>query len=109
MSIGFCTDLGKSKTTIPQCFFLSAVVVIKESKLKAARMHIYVRRGGPNYQTGLAKMRTLGAELGVPIEVLDPLPLSLSLSNLMKRTFFRFLLIFFLGWSSYFETSAPEN
>lgn len=32
-------------------------------------MHIYVRRGGPNYQTGLAKMRTLGAELGVPIEV----------------------------------------
>lgn len=28
-------------------------------------MHIYVRRGGPNYQTGLAKMRKLGAELGV--------------------------------------------
>ncbi|KAJ4775946.1 hypothetical protein LUZ62_014633 [Rhynchospora pubera] len=44
----------------------------KESKLKAARMHIYVRRGGPNYQTGLAKMRTLGAELGVPIEVYGP-------------------------------------
>lgn len=32
-------------------------------------MHLYVRRGGPNYQTGLAKMRTLGEELGVPIEV----------------------------------------
>lgn len=32
-------------------------------------MHIYVRRGGPNYQSGLAKMRKLGAELGVPIEV----------------------------------------
>ncbi|EAZ19281.1 hypothetical protein OsJ_34825 [Oryza sativa Japonica Group] len=44
----------------------------KESKLKAARMHIYVRRGGPNYQTGLAKMRKLGAELGVPIEVYGP-------------------------------------
>ncbi|XP_028108045.1 ATP-citrate synthase alpha chain protein 3-like [Camellia sinensis] len=41
----------------------------KESKLKAARMHIYVRRGGPNYQTGLAKMRALGEELGVPLEV----------------------------------------
>ncbi|GMP50886.1 hypothetical protein CsSME_00017314 [Camellia sinensis var. sinensis] len=40
----------------------------KESKLKAARMHIYVRRGGPNYQTGLAKMRALGEELGVPLE-----------------------------------------
>ncbi|XP_071932484.1 ATP-citrate synthase alpha chain protein 2 isoform X2 [Coffea arabica] len=44
----------------------------KESKLKAARMHIYVRRGGPNYQTGLAKMRALGEELGVPLEVYGP-------------------------------------
>ena len=34
-------------------------------------MHIYVRRGGPNYQTGLAKMRALGEELGVPLEVSD--------------------------------------
>lgn len=42
----------------------------KESKLKAARMHIYVRRGGPNYQTGLARMRALGEELGVPLEVM---------------------------------------
>ncbi|GAB2280486.1 ATP-citrate synthase alpha chain protein 1 [Dionaea muscipula] len=41
----------------------------KESKLKAARMHIYVRRGGPNYQKGLAKMRALGEEIGIPIEV----------------------------------------
>lgn len=44
----------------------------KESKLKTARMHIYVRRGGPNYQTGLSKMRALGEELGVPLEVLTP-------------------------------------
>ena len=42
---------------------------LQESKIKASRMHIYVRRGGPNYQTGLAKMRALGAELGVPLEV----------------------------------------
>uniref|UniRef100_A0A2P2JZ39 Uncharacterized protein MANES_09G180100 n=1 Tax=Rhizophora mucronata TaxID=61149 RepID=A0A2P2JZ39_RHIMU len=35
-------------------------------------MHIYVRRGGPNYQTGLAKMRMLGQELGVPLEVYGP-------------------------------------
>lgn len=41
----------------------------QESKLKAARMHLYVRRGGPNYQAGLAKMRTLGEALGLPIEV----------------------------------------
>ena len=32
-------------------------------------MHIYVRRGGPNYQTGLAKMRRLGEEIGIPLEV----------------------------------------
>ncbi|KMT15452.1 hypothetical protein BVRB_3g059870 [Beta vulgaris subsp. vulgaris] len=44
----------------------------KESKLKAARMHLFVRRGGPNYQTGLKKMRALGEELGVPIEVYGP-------------------------------------
>jgi len=44
----------------------------KESKLKAARVNIYVRRGGPNYQTGLAKMRALSEEIGVPIEVHGP-------------------------------------
>ncbi|CAD5315937.1 unnamed protein product [Arabidopsis thaliana] len=44
----------------------------KEAKLKAARMHIFVRRGGPNYQKGLAKMRSLGDEIGVPIEVYGP-------------------------------------
>ena len=41
----------------------------QETRLKASRMHIYVRRGGPNYQTGLARMRALGEELGVPLEV----------------------------------------
>ncbi|GLJ10281.1 hypothetical protein SUGI_0125380 [Cryptomeria japonica] len=41
----------------------------KESKLKAARVNIYVRRGGPNYQSGLAKMRALSEEIGVPIEM----------------------------------------
>ncbi|XP_020520561.1 ATP-citrate synthase alpha chain protein 2 isoform X2 [Amborella trichopoda] len=44
----------------------------KEAKLKASRMHVYVRRGGPNYQTGLARMRVLGEELGVPLEVYGP-------------------------------------
>lgn len=32
-------------------------------------MHLYVRRGGPNYQKGLEKMRTLAEEIGIPIEV----------------------------------------
>ncbi|KAL2330930.1 hypothetical protein Fmac_018511 [Flemingia macrophylla] len=44
----------------------------KEQKLKEANMHIYVRRGGPNYQKGLAKMRALGEEIGIPIEVYGP-------------------------------------
>lgn len=44
----------------------------KEQKLKDAKMHIYVRRGGPNYQSGLAKMRALGEEIGIPIEVYGP-------------------------------------
>jgi len=44
----------------------------QEAKLKAARMHIFVRRGGPNYQKGLAKMRALGDDIGVPIEVYGP-------------------------------------
>jgi len=35
-------------------------------------MHIFVRRGGPNYQKGLAKMRALGDDIGVPIEVYGP-------------------------------------
>ncbi|KAJ1399816.1 Succinyl-CoA synthetase-like [Sesbania bispinosa] len=44
----------------------------KEQKLKEAKMHIYVRRGGPNYQKGLVKMRALGEEIGIPIEVYGP-------------------------------------
>ncbi|EPS61060.1 hypothetical protein M569_13741 [Genlisea aurea] len=35
-------------------------------------MQLYVRRGGPNYQKGLAKMRSLAEEIGVPIEVYGP-------------------------------------
>ena len=41
----------------------------QQAQLKAARVQIYVRRGGPNYQKGLAKMRELGNEIGIPIEV----------------------------------------
>ncbi|KAI9125154.1 hypothetical protein K1719_003770 [Acacia pycnantha] len=44
----------------------------KEEQLKAARINIYVRRGGPNYQKGLAKMRALGESIGIPIQVYGP-------------------------------------
>ncbi|OMO54813.1 ATP-grasp, succinyl-CoA synthetase-type [Corchorus capsularis] len=44
----------------------------KKTELQKANMHIYVRRGGPNYKTGLAKMQAVGDELGVPVEVYGP-------------------------------------
>ena len=45
------------------------LMLYQEAKLKAARMSLYVRRGGPNYQKGLEKMRILAEEIGLPIEV----------------------------------------
>jgi hypothetical protein len=47
-----------------------SILLFQQSHLKAARVNIFVRRGGPNYQKGLANMRSLGQETGVPIEVL---------------------------------------
>eukprot|EP00899_Mesostigma_viride_P009375 jgi/Mesvir1/18439/Mv14300-RA.1 len=41
-------------------------------RMKAANMHVYVRRGGPNYKTGLENMRKLGQEIGVPFQVFGP-------------------------------------
>lgn len=41
-------------------------------KLIDNKVKIYVRRGGPNYKEGLAKMREVGETLGVPIEVYGP-------------------------------------
>lgn len=44
----------------------------KAGAIKAANMKIFVRRGGPNYQTGLALMQALGKETGISIEVFGP-------------------------------------
>ncbi len=60
------TDVAKTFTGIIQ-----ALTEFKD-KLVANKVKIYVRRGGPNYQEGLAKMRRLGENLGVPIEVYGP-------------------------------------
>ncbi|GBF94241.1 ATP-citrate synthase alpha chain [Raphidocelis subcapitata] len=40
--------------------------------IKAAKLRLFVRRGGPNYQTGLAAMQAVGAELDIPVEVFGP-------------------------------------
>lgn len=44
----------------------------KKDAIKAANVKIFVRRGGPNYQAGLALMQKLGQDTGIPIEVFGP-------------------------------------
>lgn len=60
------TDVAKT--------FKGIIMALKEYKQKLIdnKVKIYVRRGGPNYQEGLANMRRLGETLGVPIEVYGP-------------------------------------
>ena len=60
------TDVAKTFAGIIQ-----ALTEYKQ-KLIDNKVKIYVRRGGPNYKEGLAKMRALGETLGVPIEVYGP-------------------------------------
>eukprot|EP00252_Welwitschia_mirabilis_P018951 TRINITY_DN425_c0_g1_i1.p1 TRINITY_DN425_c0_g1~~TRINITY_DN425_c0_g1_i1.p1 ORF type:complete len:364 (-),score=80.74 TRINITY_DN425_c0_g1_i1:336-1427(-) len=55
----------------------------KESKLKTARVNIYVRRGGPNYEKGLERMRALSEETGIPIEVYGP---ETSMTSICKKS-----------------------
>jgi ATP-citrate lyase beta-subunit len=60
------TDVANTLTGIVQA--------LKEyrHKLKAVGARIYLRRGGPNWREGLAKIRELGNELGIPIAVHGP-------------------------------------
>jgi ATP-citrate lyase beta-subunit len=60
------TDVAKT--------FKGIIRALKEyqKKLVEGKVKIFVRRGGPNYQEGLANMRKLGDTLGVPIEVYGP-------------------------------------
>ncbi|MCO5546898.1 hypothetical protein L7F22_000335 [Adiantum nelumboides] len=44
----------------------------KQNQMREGKMQVYVRRGGPNWQQGLAKMRALSKEINVPIEVYGP-------------------------------------
>jgi len=41
-------------------------------KLKDVGVRIYVRRGGPNYEIGLKRIKEAAEELGLPIEVYGP-------------------------------------
>ncbi len=44
----------------------------KAEAIKAANMRVFVRRGGPNYQAGLALMRKMGEDTGISVEVFGP-------------------------------------
>jgi ATP-citrate lyase beta-subunit len=54
--------------------FTGIIQALREyrEKLKAVDARIYLRRGGPNWQEGLRKMKELEKELGIPIEVHGP-------------------------------------
>lgn len=60
------TDVAKTFTGINKA--------LKEyaPKLKKHNVKIYVRRGGPNYQEGLKRIKAVGDEIGVPMEVYGP-------------------------------------
>ena len=40
--------------------------------MREVGVKIYVRRGGPNYEIGLARIKKAAEELGLPIEVYGP-------------------------------------
>eukprot|EP00879_Flechtneria_rotunda_P001974 GHRR01002149.1.p1 GENE.GHRR01002149.1~~GHRR01002149.1.p1 ORF type:complete len:429 (+),score=132.82 GHRR01002149.1:134-1420(+) len=54
--------------------FKGIIQAIRETApaIKAAKMKLFVRRGGPNYQQGLAAMKAVGQELDLPVEVYGP-------------------------------------
>ncbi len=58
------TDVAKT--------FAGIIRALREHAVQLKDKKIFVRRGGPNYAEGLAKMRALGQELGIEIEVYGP-------------------------------------
>lgn len=54
--------------------FTGIIQALREysDRMKRVGVRIYVRRGGPNYKTGLEKMRKIGDETGIPIKVFGP-------------------------------------
>jgi ATP citrate (pro-S)-lyase len=54
--------------------FKGIITALKEFApvLREHNIHIYVRRGGPNYQEGLKRMKAVREELGIDMEVFGP-------------------------------------
>jgi len=54
--------------------FSGIIRALREHAEQLVKNHVkvFVRRGGPNYQIGLKRMRDLGKDLGIPFEVYGP-------------------------------------
>lgn len=74
VSIMHVTELETCLLCKARADALAHVQAMKEKAeaIKAANMRIFVRRGGPNYQAGLALMRQMGQDTGIPVEVFGP-------------------------------------
>ena len=73
------TDVAKT--------FAGCIKALEEyaPKLKAANIHLCVRRGGPNYETGLHAIQTTAQRLGLSIEVYGPsTPMPVAIQNGVK-------------------------
>lgn len=57
----------KSLLTVSHTHLETRILTSKQTEVK-----IFVRRGGPNYQEGLERMRDLSSKLDIPIEVFGP-------------------------------------
>jgi ATP-citrate lyase beta-subunit len=60
------TDVAKTFTGIIQAMEEYA------EKLRSIDVHVYVRRGGPNYKVGLKNLRDAGERLGLKMKVFGP-------------------------------------
>jgi succinyl-CoA synthetase beta subunit len=51
---------------------ISKALIEYREMLKKVGTKVYVRRGGPNYQEAIRKLKALGPELGIPFEIYGP-------------------------------------
>ncbi len=71
---------GIANFTDVQKTYAGAIKALEEyhQRLKEAQIHIYVRRGGPNYEAGLAAIEQVGKRLGLSMKVYNPVTTSMS-------------------------------
>jgi len=73
--------------------------------MRQANIKVFVRRGGPNYQIGLQKMKDLSVETKIPFEVyLSPylVPVYLFFISFYNFLFIFFYFFYFLFFFIYF-------